>query len=283
MRWRHLAAIVDVYDDILSFLNTYAPLERICSQLHCPASRSGYQYVPDLGTYWYPEDTDNKMRADRLLAVKTQDLTHSEGLLYHLGDMHLCRDSGSKDLVYACLALSVNNYGVQPDYSDDNSFENVLTELARGIISDHGNLDVLRLALLASQGKTRPGVPSWVPDWRQAAKVESCHVNKKYQAKTPNSYPLLRPPKSSSKDSVLRVRGLFRETLEAFVKTQYSQSIFRTSMGNKIPIVATPLLEMKFECCTGLKTSSYSDDTISVMTLLAKSWLGSAHYRKFMP
>jgi hypothetical protein len=228
MHWRHLAALVDVYDDILGFLSSYAPLERICSQSQC---------APRSGTYWYPEDTDDKMRAERLLAVKKQGLIRSGGLLYHLDDMQLYKASDSKDLVYTCLVLSINQYGVQPDYSEDNSFEDVLTELARGIIFDHGNLYVLRLALLANQGRTCPGVLSGVPDWRQAAKVKICHVNQRYQTKTPKPYLLLQSLVSDRKDRVLRARGFLCETLQSFVKTQYSQSVFRTSVGNELPTV----------------------------------------------
>ncbi|KAH7076249.1 heterokaryon incompatibility protein-domain-containing protein, partial [Paraphoma chrysanthemicola] len=76
-----------------------------------------------------------------------------------------CTASDPRDLIYSCLGYSGRTYGVQPDYSPDISLIDAATQLARNVIEQTGNLDMLTLAsrqkILGLQGDH----PSWVADW----------------------------------------------------------------------------------------------------------------------
>jgi hypothetical protein len=115
-----------------------------------------------------PAFLEDAKRAERLLTAKATPAKSNKTLLHVLRDVHLCEASDPRDLIYACIALTDHHYGVQPNYTEENTFADVLTDLATKVIFQHGNLDVIRLAVLSREGNPSVDIPSWVPDWRRA-------------------------------------------------------------------------------------------------------------------
>jgi hypothetical protein len=119
--------------------------------------------------------------ADRLLQAKIGAESQPgrfEDLLQNLRDAHLCKASDPRDLIYAFLGFSDHGYGVYPDYSQDISLQDVLTQLARNVISQDNSLDILENAYLTRYKKIGPDVPSWVPDWRNVQSTQEGHFKK---------------------------------------------------------------------------------------------------------
>jgi hypothetical protein len=103
-----------------------------------------------------------------LLKMQAERTGNSDGLglMKYLMYVHCLAASDPRDLRYAYLGLSGNNYGIQPYYSDDISIEDILVDLSRGIHRQHVGLNTFYQALLY-RGRKDPKIPSWVTDWRQ--------------------------------------------------------------------------------------------------------------------
>jgi hypothetical protein len=168
VQWEHLSPAIDRCRDAVyspSRIQTleptrhprqpayqYADIESPCGRLNCfgCANRNNK-----------PVFREDAKRAERLLTTKTKRSTRDEGLMHTLCDVHLCEASDPRDLIYACIALTDHHYGVQPNYANGNTLEDVLTDLACKVIIHDGNLDILRLALSTHKGNACHGVPSW--------------------------------------------------------------------------------------------------------------------------
>jgi hypothetical protein len=76
-----------------------------------------------------------EFRARWLLKMKVERIENSDGLelMKYLMDVHCMAASDPRDLIYAHLGLSDNNYGIQPNYSDDVGIEDILVNLSRCI------------------------------------------------------------------------------------------------------------------------------------------------------
>jgi hypothetical protein len=179
MEWEHLRRAINVCRDSVNaskprkwtFQNIHSTLsfgkkawkptdlQSPCGQLNCfrCAIRNNK-----------PAFLEDAKRAERLLTAKATPAKSNKTLLHVLRDVHLCEASDPRDLIYACIALTDHHYGVQPNYTEENTFADVLTDLTTKVIFQHGNLDVIRLAVLSRERNPSVDVPSWVPDWRQA-------------------------------------------------------------------------------------------------------------------
>jgi hypothetical protein len=160
-----------------------------------------------------PVFREDAMRAERLLTAKTQKSTRDEGLMHILCDVHLCEASDPRDLIYACIALTDCHYGIQPNYANEITLKDVLTDLASKIIFHDGNLDIIRLALSTHKGNDCHGVPSWVPDWRHSPDVRGYHVPTGEQPGVTDIGAVVQVAERGNHGRTLRVRGVFRESL----------------------------------------------------------------------
>jgi hypothetical protein len=160
-----------------------------------------------------PVFREDAKRVERLLTAKTKRSARDEGILHTLCDVHLCEASDPRDLIYACIALTDQHYGIQPDYTNGITLEDVLTDLASKVILQDGNLDILRLALSTHKGNACHGVPSWVPDWRHGPDVRGYHVPTGEQLGVPDIGTVVQVVERGSHGRILRARGVFRESI----------------------------------------------------------------------
>ena len=93
--------------------------------------------------------------------VNTRRSSDLKDLLRH--SRH-CDASDARDRVYAFLGLAHRGYGVNPDYSMENTIVHVLIHTARNIIEYDNTLDILQDV---SCGREELGafLPTWVPEW----------------------------------------------------------------------------------------------------------------------
>jgi hypothetical protein len=90
--------------------------------------------------------------------------TDSDLLWYLRSFSWVCEASDPRDLIYAFFALSNNNFGLQPDYSENYKLQNLLTDLARKAVSSDLGLKILYETKPYSW-RSSPGLASWVPTW----------------------------------------------------------------------------------------------------------------------
>jgi hypothetical protein len=83
-----------------------------------------------------------------------------------------CGATDGRDHVYAMLGLVDETYGMHVDYSEQNTFQAVFTQLARSMIENEGDLEVLAHAHSGFSVSSHlnlkhsmTNLPSWVPDW----------------------------------------------------------------------------------------------------------------------
>jgi hypothetical protein len=91
-----------------------------------------------------------QFRAQRLLQGKPGRICHPKtpNLLAYLADVHVFAATDSRDIIHANLGLSSINYGIQFNYSKDNSVEDVLVNIGRKIQDRSGSLTTFRYALI---------------------------------------------------------------------------------------------------------------------------------------
>jgi hypothetical protein len=90
--------------------------------------------------------------------------TRNQDILRILQHSSFCHASDKRDHVYAFLGLVDNEYGLDVDYSKENSKESVFIQIASQIIQRRNDLRILAYA--GSSNATRhKDLPSWVPDW----------------------------------------------------------------------------------------------------------------------
>lgn len=79
--------------------------------------------------------------------------------------LNLRRKSGCKDerdLIFALLGATKDNYGIDPDYSLSNTFDRVCIDFTMRYIIRQRNLGIFGCV----QSSPCQDLPSWVPDWR---------------------------------------------------------------------------------------------------------------------
>jgi hypothetical protein len=108
--------------------------------------------------------TDDELSATYILDYV--DDTRKQDILPILQHSSFCHASDKRDHVYAFLGLLDNEYGLDVDYSKENSKESVFIQIASQIVQRRN--DLLILAYPGSSDVTRhKDLPSWVPDWSE--------------------------------------------------------------------------------------------------------------------
>jgi hypothetical protein len=105
-------------------------------------------------------------RASCMVNAKVESLQNAcpIDLVSNLTEAHHYEASDPRDLIYAFLSLSDPAYGIIPDYSPQNTIDDVLIDTAQKIIIFDGSLDVLAYA--QPTRTIGSDLPSWVADWR---------------------------------------------------------------------------------------------------------------------
>lgn len=123
----------------------------------------------------------SKMRFDRAGPYELMDL---------LAQSRHLRSADRRDGVYAFLGLVREDYGIVPDYSEGNTIERLLLDVAGRVVAKDKRLDILSYACKA-RGGLSGRLPSWVPDWTCGSCGRVCETNlKQKQEKLP---PALEP------------------------------------------------------------------------------------------
>lgn len=86
--------------------------------------------------------------------------------------------SDERDRIYSMVGLAHPGYAIIPDYSCENTFERLLVETTRRIITFEDSLEVLSyLGRGPSSTECRKLLPSWVVDWIAVQSLPSWVVN----------------------------------------------------------------------------------------------------------
>lgn len=138
--------------------------------------------------------------------------TERPTLVANLHKTNICEASDPRDLVYALLAFSQQCYNIHPDYAPEIDVVDLFVQLARGIIIEDGKLPILRIAFLKKGINSRPGIPSWVPDWRDPyvpMVYNHGHLNLQVVA----TQLRFQPDEKSHKNRILEVQGFRQEVI----------------------------------------------------------------------
>ncbi|KAF4441182.1 Heterokaryon incompatibility protein 6, OR allele [Fusarium austroafricanum] len=109
---------------------------------------------------------NTRLRSD-LTAIKSLTKTKEiwkgeEDLKEILIQFRHCKSSDPRDKIFAFLGLARPCYGINVDYSKENTMEAVMIDTAKNIFMCDRNLDIL-LYTIRTKGSLQ--LPSWVPDW----------------------------------------------------------------------------------------------------------------------
>jgi hypothetical protein len=247
MEWEHLRRAIKVCDEaVIDFNSRKLTFQVMSSRLSSGKDvRKPTDFQSPCGLlncfrcairYNKPAFQEDAKKAKLLLLAKATHSTSAITLLNLLDDVHRCEASDPRDLIYACIALTDHHYGVQPNYTEENTFVDVLADLATRIFQ-HGNLDLLHQAVSRHKGYLCVDVPSWVPDWRQFPDFGGYYVPERRQPEDPNIPAFVQVVKRDGHDRILKARGLFRESIVAKLPSPYVHvryQIFNTSEQHEV-------------------------------------------------
>jgi hypothetical protein len=156
-----------------------------------------------------------------------------------------CRSSDSRDRIYAFLGLAHEEYGIVPNYSQENTIVHVLIETAKRIILKEDSLEILRHV---NAGRTELGafLPSWVPDWMSPETQAFQTHFMKWITETPfnagsdkKAKVSFREDESNASNVDLKVKGIFVDVLDSIIKEWPHHTQFRSKKGLMVSTLKT--------------------------------------------
>jgi hypothetical protein len=112
--------------------------------------------------------TDDELLATYILGYVAG--TRNQDILRILQHSSICHASDKRDHVYAFLGIVDNEYGLDVDYSKENSKESVFIQIASQIIQRRNDLHILAY-IKFHDATRRKDLPSWVPDWSKKCRT----------------------------------------------------------------------------------------------------------------
>ncbi|KAJ4267158.1 hypothetical protein NW762_003258 [Fusarium torreyae] len=112
-----------------------------------------------------PDKTERTVKAMFSIRYIPRDNSDLKRLLM---DSRYREASDERDRIYSVIGLADPGYGIVPNYSPENHWNNVLVETTRKIITFENNLDVLSCARNCGFHTPRSrALPSWVINWNR--------------------------------------------------------------------------------------------------------------------
>ncbi|CAO2650619.1 Nn.00g019110.m01.CDS01 [Neocucurbitaria sp. VM-36] len=231
IHWKAAAEAIEIYYDAsyeihlnMDWRNceSNCPLSSLASSDACQICQRGniYEEVAKAGRC-----------ASRLLSTKLANLSlpSSSDLLDCLKEMHACKASDPKDLIYACFGISTHTYNLYPDYASGLSFPDLLIQVARNVISHSQSLSmILRYACLTRRDLNYD-LPSWVPDWRIILATHEGHFHA-LPSRSTKSF-AFHPDGLGQPGRILQVRGVLVKDMDS--KSPYLYERFAGRIGSK--------------------------------------------------
>jgi hypothetical protein len=155
--------------------------------------------------------------AKTLMALKKRSTYVPQDLLHNLKQVAECQSSDPRDLIYAFLGISEPKYGIIPDYAAGISFADICTQLARNVIVQTRNLEILRSACRRNDYKTLEdsNLPSWAPDWRRIAMALPPREGERPQELLPGTYSF-ESNDAGLHDRILVARGICKSVVQKY-------------------------------------------------------------------
>jgi hypothetical protein len=154
----------------------------------------------------------------RLLGARRYADFDGNTLVENLGNAWFCKSSETKDLIYAFLGLSTNQFGIWPDYSGLISLSDVCSKLAHNVMMHYGHLNMLQSCYIPESIRFSrdPCFPSWVRDYRQPRNDETRWGH--HDIPKPEISFSFPPDVDGRKNRVLRAHGVLQSVLGSNVE-----------------------------------------------------------------
>ncbi|KAF2499212.1 hypothetical protein BU16DRAFT_447650, partial [Lophium mytilinum] len=120
--------------------------------------------VPGIQEIASSEDTQKAVSSALFFVKSKAEWSGTADLKDLLNHARSCSSSDPRDRIYAFLGLADPKYMIEPDYSPQTTFADVLADTTRKIIVYENRLDVLLYATLGHRPH-HSQIPSWVVDW----------------------------------------------------------------------------------------------------------------------